>query len=186
MEWYTEAKKDEEIEQGDIFFKCPIFLPDPEFDYSVIDLSNLGNLKEVEFKIYTPNVIVLTQSCDIVNEPKADNIIVARITDVKEESNTFLKEVLASKRPPYQLLGKKDYGSLVMNYMVVDFSSLYSVPRVLLEKYKDEYGSRIRLNSPYLELLSQKFGNFFSRVGLPENKGINKEDLLKCANIKKI
>lgn len=181
MDWYTEAKQDEQIEQGDIFFKCPIFSPDPEFDFSEINFKNLEQFAEMKLNIYTSDVIVLTQSCDIANDP-VDNIIVARIYDViNVQSNNILKEILASKRPPYHLIGKKDYGDLRMNYQIVDFSSLYSIPTAMLEKYKDHHGKRIRINSPYLELLSQRFGNFFSRVGLPENKGIDKADLLKCA-----
>lgn len=181
MEWYTEVNHSEPINQGDIFFRCPIIIPDAEFDFTKIDVFNFESFNQIEMKIYTIDVIVLTQSCDIVNNPPVDNIIVARIDDVKGESNTTLKELLSNRRPPYHLIGKKDYGNLKMNYQVVDFTSLYSVPRLLLEKIKQNTDIRIRVNSPYLELLSQRFGNFFSRVGLPESKGIDKNDLLKCA-----
>lgn len=179
MNWYTEVDASEPINQGDIFFKCPIMMPDPEFDFSNLDLKDLNNFEKVELKIYTTNVIVLTQSCDIVNDPGVDNIILARIDDVKGESNTLLKEVLSNKRPPYHLLGKNENGTIQMNYQIVDFTSLYSISTALLEKFKQEHGVRLRLNSPYLELMSQRFGNLFSRVGLPTS--IKKEDLLLSA-----
>lgn len=179
MDWYTEVDSGEAINQGDIFFKCPVLVPDPEFDFSKIDFSDLGSFNKIELKIYTIDLIVLTQSCDIVNDPPIDEIILARIDDVKGESNTFLKEVLSNRRPPYHLIGKNEIGNIKMNYQIVDFTSIYSIPRVMLEKFKEQQKTRLRLNSPYLELMSQRFGNLFSRVGLPKN--ISKSDLLLSA-----
>lgn len=179
MEWYTEVSANEEINQGDIFFKCPILLPDQDYDFSEFDFNDKSSFQKIQMKVYTANIIVLTQSCDIVNNPPLDNIIVGKIDDIVGETHTFLKEVLSNRRPSYHLLNKKDYGNIKINYQIVDFTSLYSIPYRILNHCRQEQSPRLRLNSPYIEQLSQRFGNFFSRVGLPESKGIDKEDLLK-------
>lgn len=182
MEWYNEVSCEYEINQGDIFFDFPITVQSEDLDYNYVDFTNINSFSKIAFKTRLIDMIILTQSCDIVNNPPIDNIVIAEIFDVKGNSKNFLRDILTNRRPPYHLLGKKDYGDLLINYHYVDFTSLFTVSKKFIDTFKLTQDKRIRLNSPYLELLSQRFGNFFSRIGLPESKGIDKEDLLNNAN----
>ena len=83
----------EKIFQGDFIKKCPNFLVPPGW--------TRGSDVKVPVKVY-PNVIVLTQTCDIEHD-KADNILVAPVDDVSvfarnnEDVNIIRNEVNANK-----------------------------------------------------------------------------------------
>ena len=49
----------------------------------------------------------------------------------------------------------------------MDFGKLLTLRIGHLERHAATLGPRHRLNSPYLEHLSQSFARFFMRVGLP-------------------
>lgn len=169
MEWYTEIDDSAPISQGDIIFDCPIIVPDPEFDFT-----GLEDISNIEMRIYTADVIVMTQACDLANDPP-DTVIVAQINGLDGISWSTLSEINSGRRPAYHLISKKENGNAVMDYKIVDFTSIYSVSLILLQKQAELQKYRLRLNSPYLEFLSQRFGYFFSRIGLPIN--ISKRDL---------
>lgn len=173
MEWYAEVDKSTPISQGDIVLNCPIIVPDPEFDFT-----DLENINKIGMRIYTADVIVMTQACDLANNPP-DTVIVAQLNNLEDISSWgVLSEINSGRRPAYHLISKKENGNVIMDYRIVDFTSIYSVSLILLQKQAEQQGQRLRLNSPYLEFMSQRFGNFFSRIGLPVN--ICKEDLKIC------
>ena len=54
-------------------------------------------------------------------------------------------------------------------HRVVDFHSVYTMPRAFLDRLAvGRGGNRLRLLPPYREHLSQSFARDFMRVGLPE------------------
>ena len=61
--WYEIVESDE-LEQGDIFEQCPIFMMATPFSYEDYCAPDF----EAEFKCHQHNVIVMTQSCDL-NKP---------------------------------------------------------------------------------------------------------------------
>lgn len=176
--WYSPINPDKPISQGDIFFNCPVFIPAPDYNFT-----DLKNIKQANFKHGTSDIIILTQACDLNlnngGEPNVRNVVVAKIDDAKGETKGFLSDVRKNQRPAYHLISKHEVEP-VMNYQVVDFSELYTLPYALLDAFREFHGPRLRLNSPYLELLSQRFGLFFSRVGLPDKFSINSADLKAC------
>ena len=48
--------------------------------------------------------------------------------------------------------------------LIVDFRFITSLPFEYVERFAERSGERWRLQSPYLERLSQAFGRFFMRV----------------------
>ena len=56
--WY-EVVSGDELFQGDIFEQCPVFTPPDS-----LDPENL--LEPPEFQVETKNLIILSQSCDLV------------------------------------------------------------------------------------------------------------------------
>ncbi len=59
------------------------------------------------------------------------------------------------------------YDYLIDDFLVVDFTSVYSVHFDTLATIAQENDSRLTLLSPYKEHLAQAFARFFMRVGLP-------------------
>lgn len=82
---------------------------------------------------------------------------------------TTLIPIAKNVRPQYYLLEPSDQ-IVLMGYQIVQFDAIYTIPWGLLNAFSKQNGQRLRLNGPYIEDLSQHFGNYFSRVALPENR----------------
>jgi hypothetical protein len=179
------------VNQGDILIDFPIITSEQptsfrelkeaidKFEELVKSGKNpeeLGPLVKANVKI--ANAVVLTQGCLIAgpNGPKVDQVVIAVIDDVKGDEWGFVKDVIKGNRPPYHLLGKSFEPSIPLSYQIVDFTQIFSVSYKLLDSFCKENGSRLRLKSPYVEELSQRFGLFYSKVGLPNNT-IDEADL---------
>jgi hypothetical protein len=73
--------------------------------------------------------------------------------------------LLKNKDPRYHFLPKSD--ELAFNDMIIDFKHFYTIPRLkLYQGYKEHFVGTI--GELYRELLSQRFANYLSRIGLPE------------------
>lgn len=190
MDWYSVVESNEKITQGDILFDCPIFSIDP----NTVDVSSLENIisSKAETKINTSNVVVLTQACDLENV-KVGSVVVAPLYDIKtaivpgeDKVETpqqkygirwgFIKDIYAGNRPSYTLIGEYDES---FGFQIVNFSKIFTIPYGILDNFKDYHGPRLRLNTPHRELLSQQFGQFFSRIGLPNDDHISEKQLNK-------
>jgi hypothetical protein len=175
--WYEVVGPDQEISQGDILLNCPIFIPNEKFYFGNLEE---GHLRSLKFEMYYINAIIMTQACDLTSEDgrtPAETVIVARIDSFKGESKTLLHDANAGRKPDLQVLKGHFEDPIQMDYQLVDFTSIYSSPYRLLDAVSKRQGARLRLQSPYLEYLSQRFGNYFSRVGLP--KGISKDEITR-------
>ena len=175
--WYDDIRDDAEIEQGDIIVDCNAILAYEEHYNNIIN--NIEN--DIELDVITFNGIVLSQSCDIVND-KVTNVIVCPLVTLKDlcENEEYYKSSAAreglrqGKEPAHHLLQKvslsQDKSS---DFYVVSFRHIHSIPkRYIKALIKNKI--RKRLLPPYREHLSQSFARYFMRVGLPTN--ISKED----------
>lgn len=193
------------LDQGDILANCPIFVV---ADIERLDLEKL-DATEPAAAILTTDVVIMTQTCDIVNsnveslvlcpvwsvatfvlsEPefrKQAEEVVRRaskgplpVSGVPEfdrlvwdviKQNKGIKKNLDSiakgERPGYVMLPENPTDPIFPQSMV-SFHEIYSQPKAMLEKVASERGRRLRLRSPYREHLSQAFGRYFMRIGLP-------------------
>ncbi len=168
--WYSKINiEDISLEQGDLIGDCPILIPPAEIDYE----------KGTEIQINYFDVIILTQSCDLENK-KIEFVQVAPFKKFKEyidqtyeqkpsEKNTKaieaqFKALNQGNRHAYHILDKCiEYD----DFIVVEFSSVFSIHIELLKKHILTQEKRVRLCSPYKEHLSQAFARYFIRVGLP-------------------
>ena len=126
------------------------------------------------------NSVILSQSCDLVNN-KIDIVLVCptitlvdfknNLPESEQSSRAFKKHVENLKKghlPGYHLLNKEeDLG--INGYLVVDFRNVYGIHINNLKTIAGNLGNRIRLNPPYREHLSQAFARYFMRVGLPQD-----------------
>ncbi len=151
------------LSQGDFVFSCPIL--EPYHDMT-------ADLVKVNYSEY--DVIIMSQSCDLVNE-KLDIVLVCpfwTLSDIEKHNPWFVsgknKEKLRKgDQPGYHLLNKVDVSGFSLDFIVVDFRNVYGVPYNYLREHCKRTPKRLRLLPPYREHLSQGFARFFMRVGLP-------------------
>ncbi len=160
--------------QGDILPKCPVFVPDGNLTWPIPSDNSLG------FRADLIELIVLTQSCDLVND-KVSEVLLARVLPwvnvVRDEmkhgnefakSARFRKQIVEGTIPSLSLLHKRDEEPC-LEWSVVTFHSLYTLPKSYLTAFAASLGPRLRLRSPYREHLAQAFARYFMRVGLPHD-----------------
>ncbi|RBA29024.1 hypothetical protein [Flavobacterium tibetense] len=168
--WYKSISNSNIIEQGDLIPNCPIIVPP-------ITIEENG---EYDVEVIQINSIILSQSCDLLNN-KIEIVLVCPIltlTDFKtnlpeseQGSKAFRKHVENLKKghlPGYHILNKDD-NLEIKDYLVVDFRNVYGININNLKSIALNLGDRVRLNPPYREHLSQAFARYFMRVGLPQD-----------------
>lgn len=161
--WYEVVNGKDSVLQGDFIYSCPVIIP----PRSIKDT-------EVSVDIIEYDVVILSQSCDLIQK-KIDLVLVCPIWPLKEfEKNSDFfkskngKEALRQGNVPgYHLLNKCEIDNYKNDFLVVDFRSVYSVPFDFIIELLKKKGNRLRLLSPYREHLAQAFARFFMRVGLP-------------------
>lgn len=171
--WF-EIVEGEELFQGDILFKCPIV----KVDYPDEQLSL--NRPELNASIEYYDAVVLSQSCDLVND-KIENMLLTEVVSWEEilkneieqgnnfiKSEKFRKNLVNGHVPNLSLLHRFD-GSPRLSWSVVNFHNLFVVPKSVMKLMAKKAGKRLRLKSPYREHLSQASARFFMRVGLPHD-----------------
>lgn len=156
---YQKVPSTENVSQGDILFNLPIFLP----DQTKIDADG-----KVPFEAFAADIIILSQSCDLVLDPArnrlpVDPVVCAAIHHIGCFSKTLVTETNSGRKPSYYLLNK-DNVYMERSY-IIDFGAIYTIPYKILSEFATNQGDRFRPISPILEKISQHFGNYFSRIG---------------------
>jgi hypothetical protein len=160
--WYDIVEGDE-LEQGDIIPGCPCFLP----------IGKLEAGSGISFKWEDRDLIVLSQSCDLVRgrEKLADVLLAAvwKPSDLSGHLATTkgLEDARRGNLPSVHLLAECLIGGMEPGVRVVDFRSVFTLPLAFLREQARSSAKRLRLLPPYREHLSQAFARFFMRVGLP-------------------
>lgn len=160
--WYA-IVRGAEIHQGDIFEDCPVFIPP-----SVIS----DKAANIPFNREDFNVIVLSQTCDLVNN-KCKNVIICPVWNLSEMATGYLatekgkEDVRRGNLPAYHMLNKCDLNGYECENRIVEFQQIFTLPYIFLQERASNIKNHLRLLPPYREHLSQAFARFFMRVGLP-------------------
>ena len=160
--WYGLVNGDS-LEQGDILFDCPIFLPS----------SSVPGESAVEFEWRQRDVIVLSQTCDLaVGREKVADVLLCAIWLCREVGGHLAtakgkEDARRGNLPAYHLLATCDLPAFETDVRVVDFRRLHTLPLDYFRSIAARAGDRLRLLQPYREHLAQAFARFFMRVGLP-------------------
>ena len=161
--WYAETEGDE-IEQGDLFEACPVYIPTGDArDHGIAD-----------FEWEERDLIVLSQTCDLVKgREKLTEVLLCSVW-IRSELTTGhlatpqgMEDARRGNLPGFHVLAECGLAGLQREVRVVDFRRVYSLPVAFLRKKSLLDGRRLRLLPPYREHLSQAFARFFMRVGLP-------------------
>ncbi|MBM3993504.1 MAG: hypothetical protein FJ303_05045 [Planctomycetes bacterium] len=177
--WY-ETVDGASLLQGDILVGCPVTIITGPWNCPF-------NFQETAFETLEATVIVLTQSCDLEND-KVEFVLLAPVTEwasmVRQEiqagnsavkSRDFRRKLVDGAIPGLSLPHKHD-ALPKLEWSVVNFRRLYTLPKSFLQQYAQSQGLRLRLRSPYREHLAQAFARYFMRVGLPyDAKAFEKE-----------
>lgn len=155
------------LAQGDFLKECLIPVFNPEFGSD-------GDSEEVP--VGTADLIIVTQTCDLVNE-KVSLVALCPIYTLNEfeEANPKFKtkgrweDVRKGRVEGLHLLASPDDPENNQSALVVDFGQIFSLPFHYLTKRAQQLGDRWRLDSPFLEHFSQAFARYFMRVGLPSS-----------------
>lgn len=177
--WF-ELAHDTGLQQGDILKACPVPILPAQYPPDAENPSVESPLI-IEGVLETRNVVVLSQSCDLINR-KLASVIVAPLWPVEllpelmdnERLKTEVKNfrsmcdfIREGYSPRFHMLDACKIEGHEQEITVVDFWAVYTVPFGFLEKFTEYSGARLRLLSPYTEHLSQAFARFIMRVGLP-------------------
>jgi hypothetical protein len=163
--WWVQIQG-EQLRQGDLLRNClvPIFHP------------NFGKAPEVteSVEVREYDCIVLTQSCDLDNQKAplvavcpVDSLTAYEQIDPRLAQKGEWEKVRQGRVEGLHLLASPSEPSNNRASLVVDFRQIYSLPVGYLQVLAGNLGPRCRLQSPFLEHLSQAFARFFMRVGLP-------------------
>ncbi len=170
-EWY-ELVTGDELVQGDILERCPIVMPSPDMTWPLP-----ADEDEIPATLEEQDVVVMSQSCDLVSDRKSDMwlVILAPIWNLSEaaEANEFLKssagkeECRRGHMHGYCMLSGCDSDRWRSELRVVGFKDVWTLPLSFVREMAATKEHRPRLRSPYREHLAQGFARFFMRVGLP-------------------
>lgn len=178
------------IDSYSIINQCDIF-ENVEFVEYVKEIDSTIEISKIIF----PRVIVLTQACDLMQDHSARvrganqdkyliSVIVAPIYNFEDfrmgehlkqiglqmlpiggRNKTPCKNIMQNENKRYHYLKFKE--GVPITESVIDFKHYFTVNMSYLNSiYKDHYVCSV--NSLYRELISQRFSNFLSRIGLPD------------------
>ncbi len=172
MPWY-EVVSGPGLRQGDVLRGCPTFSVPGDLQWPL-------DGDDIDLVQTDVDLIVLTQSCDLDND-EVEEVMLARVIEwaavVSAEaargnqavkSSKYRKLLVEGNIPGYSLLHKRD-GAPGLQWSVVDFHRLLTLPRSFVTSYANTLGPRLRLTSPYREHLAQAFARYFMRAGLPHD-----------------
>jgi len=176
--WYKMVTG-EQLEQGDIFYNYPIFLP--KVTPETIRAIQNNETPETPVDVNLVDVIVLSQSCDLEND-NVDTVILCPIwlladyeaqqvrtqkwKNTKERAKRK-EDIRQGNSPALHMLAYDE--TLDVPLRVVEFKRIYTTPKDILMSFAKTCNRRLRLLPPYREHLSQAFARYFMRVGLPQD-----------------
>lgn len=160
------------IEQGDILKDVPLF-----DSYPIDDRFGSGKFEPV-FDATPKTILVLTQTCDLVNGKMPERILIAEIasfSEVKTLSPNLLKdtklvrEMQLNIHPRFKLLPPlADEEKEIFEWHIIDFRVLNTIHSKWLTSGIVIPSLHLRMKSPSREDLSQSFAKNIMRVALTE------------------
>jgi hypothetical protein len=162
--WY-QAGSWEALEQGDLLPDCPVLIPSVSLFDSLLH-AKTGDLMTVVSEIQFVDLIVMSQSCDLLNE-KIEQVLLCAHFPSSNQSKNVREEIRKERRPSLHMIEKCELAGHEFERRIVGFRTIYTLPKAFVTAFAAGLGLRLRLLSPYKEHLSQAFARYFMRVGLP-------------------
>lgn len=180
--WYS-VVEDDSLRQGDFFFGLPAYVPKyPDELAHALDPEVATDLEdepiEVDIGLERYNVIVLSQSCDLLNRKNLPlSVLVCPVfglEDSKEHIKSLadkkvLEEVRQGKMPGAHMLASCVLDPFPLDIQIAIFHQVFTIPFSYIKIAARMQQPRLRLLPPYREHLAQAFARFVMRVGLPQD-----------------
>jgi hypothetical protein len=175
--WYWTPSERAQIEQGDFLFNFPIIETGPQKPKS---WSSKAPIKIVADRVFY-NLIIISHSCDIA-DGRLDELDLIQLLPVYGYKEFVEKTQMSKSNQGF--MAKDDilehhllercnlaHSEIPKGHFVVDFLNLKvaSTQDVRSFLWRRKGPPRIRLCHPYLEKMSSRFANLYSRVGLPHD-----------------
>ena len=150
-DWY-ELFEGRELEQGDVFEGCPVFRVPAELPYPLP-----AEGAEAEFGVETQDMIVMSQSCDLVEGQKGIGFVTLcplwPLSTMAEAdgflASTYGKEMCRrGNLPGYHMLAASENADWQREVSIVSFREIHSLPVEFLRNLAEQNGDRLRLRSP--------------------------------------
>lgn len=169
--WYARVRGTN-LSQGDLLDDCPIFLPPSDLAEAPLAEDSVA---EAAFEWIEDNVVVMSQSCDMVEGREKIRTValcaVLKRSELDPGHPCFhpkgMEDARRGNLPAFHVLNASAVRGLEREVKIVDFRQIYTLPLPFLRRRAAVAGPRLRLLPPYREHLAQAFARFFMRVGLP-------------------
>lgn len=168
--WWEPAETSGEIAQADLVLECPIF--------QVVGTGEPDEDESVDVVEERRHVLVLTQTCDLVND-KVSQVLLAAVVDYpawaaqeraagnsQAASSRYRQDLIKGLVPGFVILrGSSDFG---IAWPLVIFRQAFTVPKSVLRAHVEKAG-HFRMRSPYREHVAQVFARYMMRVALQDD-----------------
>jgi hypothetical protein len=153
------------LEQGDILPNCPVILPPANLSEKLVGV-NEGDELHIPTPINFGDLIIMSQSCDLAQD-KITQVLLCAHFPASNFSKGDRSSIRREQRPALHMIEKCDIEGFEFERQIVDFRTIYTLPKDFVTAFADSFNQRVRLLPPYKEHLSQSFARYFMRVGLP-------------------
>ena len=153
------------LEQGDLLRNCPVLIL-PSGLNAVLLRAKPGDTLECPLEVQTADLIVMSQSCDLLND-KISQVLLCAHFPASAQKKSDREDIRKERRPALHMIDRCEWAGYEFERQIVDFRTIYTLPKAFVSEFAVGLGLRVRLLSPYKEHLSQSFARYFMRVGLP-------------------
>jgi len=160
----------ENLNQGDFVRLCPVIVPPSPSDLSP---DAIGSTIPVTVERY--DVVVMSQTCDIVNEQIRYVLVCpyytwSRFATVFPNLNrkSWRRQLEKGQIVRFHWLKECRFQGFESEGFIVNLGEAFSVSREFLVAVAQVRGPRLRVLPPYRERLAQRFGLCFMRVAIEE------------------
>ncbi len=162
--WY-QVGEFEDLEQGDLLPRCPVVVPPANLTETLLAMAQ-GEEARLRMQGQPVDLIVMSQSCDLAND-KISQVLLCGYFPAANQSKNIRENIRKERMPALHLIEKCDAPNHFFEQQIIDFRTIYTLPKNFASAFAKTLETRVRLLSPYKEHLSQAFARYFMRVGLP-------------------
>jgi len=171
VEWYEEiGASDNSMQQCDLLTGIQV----AKIERNAV----LGDDQpRIRARVALVNAVILTQTCDI-EKTSVKMLLLAQMMDWEamsasmggDSDEQFQRRRELRRGHSFHMVLLQDRASAPkMEWSVVNFRNLYTVPKSLVQEHVNGEGMRLRMTPPHREMVSQAFGKYFMRVALVDD-----------------
>lgn len=162
--WY-QAELWTDLEQGDLIPNCPVLVQPEKLAEFLVNIRE-GDTLDAHSQIQWADLVIMSQTCDLIQE-KISQVLLCAYFPASGYGKDRRKEIRRERFPYLHMIEKCEIRNHKFARQIIDFRTIYTLPKDFVSSFSTSLDGRVRLLSPYKEHLSQAFARYFMRVGLP-------------------